>query len=303
MQTIVPALLRRVNSIHYERERIDTPDGDFLDIDWLKSDTKKIALLIHGLEADTNMPYMKGMAKKLHSAGWCVAAMNLRGCSGEVNKKARAYHSGSTDDVETAVSFILRYYPCEEMVLVGFSLGGNLTLKFLGEKGTSLPKEISKAVTISVPCDLTAGSTRLDSRLSFIYRDRFLKTLKLKLLQRQERLPFGLTVPEIKKIASLFEFDSRYTAPMYGFRDAPDYYETCSAKKFIRNIKIPTLIITAKNDPFFTGDCLPFEECDQHPNVFLETPEEGGHVGFCTDLVAGNYYSEQRAIEFLQRET
>lgn len=300
-QTIVPALFRIVRGVPYQRKRIATPDADFLDIDFLlREDSKKMALLIHGLEANTSTPYMKGMAKALFHGGWSVAAMNLRGCSGHLNQQPRAYHSGATDDVSTVINYILENNYCEELVMVGFSLGGNLILKYLGEQSSAISKRISKAVTVSVPCDLAAGVTRLDNRLSFIYRDRFLRSLRWKLLLRQKKLPFTLDPIQIKKIASLVEFDNLFTAPMYGFKDAMDYYQTCSAKNFITPIRIPSLILTARNDPFFTERCLPIEECKDHQSVFLETPDEGGHVGFCLDLLGGSYYSEQRTLSFLK---
>jgi predicted alpha/beta-fold hydrolase len=288
-----------VDGVNYKRERIVTSDEDFLDIDWHGAGNDKIALLIHGLEASADKPYMRGMAKALSTAGYKVAAMNLRGCSGETNYQPRAYHSGSTDDVETVINHILSRYELKELVLVGFSLGGNLVIKYLGEHKADLSYKLTRAVTISVPCDLEAGAIRLDKRLSFIYRDRFLKTLKSKLQQRSNNLPFSLRIDQIKAIRSLHDFDNLYTSRMHDFENAIHYYRSCGAKKFISDVTIPTLILTAKNDPFFTDACLPFEECENQPNVFLEVPEEGGHVGFCIDLMTGKYYSELRAVEFL----
>ncbi len=299
LQTIVPALFRKVDGVNYSRERIFTADHDFLDIDWHGAAKKKIALLIHGLEASADKPYMRGMTKALSKAGFKLAAMNLRGCSGQLNVQPRAYHSGSTDDVETVISHILLNNDCEQLVLVGFSLGGNLVIKYLGEHKSDLPEKISRAVTISVPCDLEAGAARLDKRLSLIYRDHFLKTLKEKLQQRSEQLPFLLTSDQIKTISSLHDFDNLYTSRMHDYQNALHYYRSCGAKNFIADVTIPTLILTAKNDPFFTSACLPYDECENHPNVFLEVPEEGGHVGFCVDFIAGKYYSEFRAVEFL----
>lgn len=298
LQSIVPAISRNVKRINYRRERINTPDDDFIDIDWLDNNASKIALLIHGLEASANSAYMKGMSKELHGNGFRVAAMNLRGCSGEVNRQVRSYHSGSTDDVEIVINHVLQNSPCESLMLVGFSLGGNLVLKYLGER-SEIPQQISRAVAISVPCDLEACALHLDQRIPFIYRDRFLKTLKQKAVTRIGRLPFPITHHQIKNISTFIEFDDCYTSRLYGFSDAEDYYTKCSSKQFIKNIMIPTLILTALNDPFFTRACFPFEECRNSTNVFLETPDHGGHVGFCTDLFSGNYFSEQRTLEFL----
>ncbi|MEO6168638.1 MAG: alpha/beta fold hydrolase [Chitinophagales bacterium] len=298
IQSIIPAISRRVTGVKYQRERISTPDNDFIDIDWLHNTSLKIVLLLHGLEASADSPYMKGMSKALHAAGFSVAAMNLRGCSGEVNNQVRSYHSGSTDDVATVIDHLLQNKHCKNLMLVGFSLGGNLTLKYLGERN-SLDERISKAVAISVPCDLEACALHLDNRIPFIYRNRFLRTLKHKAILRVGRLPFSLSLRQIKKLDTFIEFDDYYTSQLYGFKDAKDYYKKSSSKQFIPSITIPTLILTALNDPFFTAACFPFEECTNSPNVFLETPGDGGHVGFCTDFFSGSYHSEKRAIEFL----
>lgn len=301
LQSIIPAIARVVQGVQYRRERIKTPDHDFIDIDWVDTTSTKVALVIHGLEASAESAYIRGMSKALHVAGYKVAAMNLRGCSGEINHQVRSYHSGSTDDVETVIHHILRNTACENLVLIGFSLGGNLVLKYLGERIT-IPSIITAAVAISVPCDLHSCAIHLDSRIPFLYRDRFLRTLKQKAASRIHNLPFELNHQQLKKISTFLEFDDYYTSQLYGFRDAVDYYVQCSSKQFIHRITIPTLVLTAKNDPFFTSSCFPFDECSLSSKVYLETPEAGGHVGFCVDLFSGIYYSEQRAVAFLALE-
>ncbi|HYV94437.1 MAG TPA: alpha/beta fold hydrolase [Chitinophagales bacterium] len=298
VNTIAAPFLRRVKHVKYMRERITTPDNDFLDIDWLNSDSKKIALIIHGLEASAKESYMKGMAKALYQSGYEVAAMNLRGCSGELNKQLRAYHSGSTDDIATVIRHILQNHYCDEMVLVGFSLGGNLALKYLGENGIALPSQIRKAMAISVPCDLEATAVHLDKPKNFLYRHRFLKTLKQKALLRIRNRGFPLDENKLSSIKTFRQYDNWFTAPLFGFTDASDYYSQSSSKQFIKRITIPTLILIAKDDPFFTEACFPYKECQDHEKVFLEMPEHGGHVGFILDVPWGNYYSEKRAIEF-----
>lgn len=299
VQTIATSFFRIVRGVNYTRKRITTPDDDFLDIDWLLCDSRKIAVIIHGLEASSQMPYIKGMAKILFNAGYQVAAMNLRGCSGELNKQVRAYHSGTTDDVETVLDHILTNHDCDEIVIVGFSLGGNLLLKYLGEKGAAVPSQIKKAIAISVPCDLEAAAGNLDRQLNFFYRHHFLRTLKQKALLRIRNHRFPLSEQKLTSIKTLFQYDDCFTAPLFGFDNALDYYRKCSSKHFLKNIAIPTLILTAKDDPFFTNSCFPFDECRDHPNVFLETPLRGGHVGFILNVPWGKYYSEERVIEFI----
>jgi predicted alpha/beta-fold hydrolase len=303
VHTVAASFLRFVRHVSYTRERIITPDNDFLDIDWLHNDSKKIALLVHGLEASAKMSYMKGMAEALHQAGYEVAAMNLRGCSGEMNKQLRAYHSGATDDVATVISHILQHHYYDEMVLVGFSLGGNLILKYLGEKGISLPPQIKKAVAISVPCDLEAAAMNLDRPKNFIYRRHFLRTLRKKAMFRILNNGLFRSGKRLSSIKTFRQYDNWFTAPLFGFTDASDYYSQSSSKQFIKHITIPTLILIAKDDPFFVEACFPYEECRHHANVFLETPEHGGHVGFILDVPWGKYYSEKRTIEFLRNDS
>jgi uncharacterized protein len=298
IHTIAQSLFRRVRGVSYSRERITTPDHDFLDIDWLHLESPKSAVLIHGLEASSQTSYIRGMAKALHQAGYQIAVMNLRGCSGELNLQLRAYHSGETDDVETVIRHVLIRGGCEELVLIGFSLGGNLILKYLGESGVGLHPQIKKAVALSVPCDLNAGATHLDSPRNFIYRNRFLRTLKHKALLRIRNHHFQVEEKKLLAVSTLREYDDVFTSPLFGFDDAGDYYRKCSSKQFIKDISIPTLILTAKDDPFFTEACIPFDECRNHPLVFLETPKHGGHVGFISDVPWGNYYSEKRTVEF-----
>ncbi|MEO5673813.1 MAG: alpha/beta fold hydrolase [Chitinophagales bacterium] len=298
LNTIAAAMLRQVKDAGYTRERIITPDDDFLDLDWLNSNSKKIALLIHGLEASAGTPYMKGMAKALFRAGYKAVAMNLRGCSGVTNHRLRAYHCGATDDVATVINHVLQHHECEELVLIGFSLGGNLVLKYLGENGNSIPPQIKKAMVISAPCDLEAASAKLDDHSNFIYRNRFLVTLRNKALERIHCHGFDLPEKDLASIKTFREYDDRVTAPLFGFADASDYYSKSSSKNFIQHITIPALILTARDDPFFTPACFPFEECHNHEKVILETPDHGGHAGFILDLPWGNYFSEQRAIEF-----
>jgi len=299
LQTILPAVFRRVTGITFQRQRVLTPDDDFLDIDLFPSPSKKIALLVHGLEASTDSAYIRGMAKKLYSEGWFVAAMNLRGITHAPHELRSTYHSGATNDVDSTVKFLLAKFPCDEMALIGFSLGGNLVIKYTGEKGTQLDRRIVKAIAISTPCDLKSTARNLDSAKRF-YGRIFLRSLKARVKSFHERLPFHLTEKNIDRLSSLEEYDNAYTAPMFGFKNADDYYQQCSSKKFIGAVKIPLLILTAKDDPFFTAESFPFEECRTHPHVFFETPAHGGHVGFMMNSPWGKYYSEDRTLEFLQ---
>lgn len=298
LETIYPALFRKVVTPDYTRERITTPDNDFLDLDWLARGSDRLVIISHGLEGNTSRAYMRGMAKIFYNSGFDALAWNFRGCSEEMNRQLRFYHSGATDDLDTVIRHALtKKY--KKVSLVGFSLGGNLTLKYLGEQGNSLPPAIHSAVTFSVPMDLFTGCQKISTRPNWLYAQRFLKSLKAKVKQKSG-LMAGIDVTGINAINTLLEFDNRYTAPLHGFNNAVHYYQECSSIKFVTEIKIPTLIVNAKNDPFLSKECYPVDLLQSHPHVQLEVPDFGGHVGFSLFNQNGVYWSELRALGFLQ---
>ncbi|EMR02476.1 YheT family hydrolase [Cesiribacter andamanensis] len=301
-QTIVPSLFRRVPHLPYQRERIATPDGDFLDLDWIRPQAASDTLLIisHGLEGDSRRAYVKGMARAFVQRGLHALAWNYRGCSGEINKLPHFYHSGATQDLEQVVQHVLQQGVYNRIILSGFSLGGNLTLKYLGERGEQVPNEIWKAVVFSVPLDLASSSSQLGRRQNRVYEKRFLRNLRRKLEGKARLQPGSLDLAHLPQIRTLWEFDDRYTAPLHGFKDAADYYAQCSAIKFVEQIRIPTLIVNAQNDPFLSPECYPQEMLKDHPYVRFEAPAQGGHVGFSQG--GGRYYSEARALQFVLEE-
>lgn len=296
LETIFPALLRRVTLLPYSRERIHTPDDDFLDLDWLGKDSDRAVIISHGLEGNSTRPYIKGMAKALHANGFDVVAWNFRGCSEEMNRQLRFYHSGATDDLHTVVKHVSENRNYKQIFLVGFSLGGNLTLKYLGER--NVPEVIRKAVAISVPMDLATSCAKISAPGNRIYSNRFLKSLKGKILLKS-RFRKELDIAKLQQIRTLEEFDECYTAPLHGFKNARDYYEQCSALRFVQHIKTPSLIINTLNDPFLSKECFPAALLEGHPFVKLQILSRGGHVGFTQFNKNGLYWSEQRALEFL----
>lgn len=295
LETIYPALWRRVDLQPYVRERITTPDDDFLDLDWLTRGSEKLVIISHGLEGSSNRPYIRGMAKALFSNGWDVLAWNYRGCSEEMNKKLRFYHSGATDDLDVVIQHAAEFKGYKNIYLVGFSLGGNITLKYLGERVPR--KEIRKAVTVSVPMDLKTSCEKISKPSNWIYSNRFLKSLKKKIMIKASLMP-GLDVSGLQRIKTLLQFDNRYTAPLHGFKDAIDYYTRCSSLHFVNGITIPTLIINTQNDPFLSRECFPAQQLKDHQHVQLEILLRGGHVGFAQFNKNGLYWSEQRALDF-----
>lgn len=298
LQTMVPSVFRNVNDITYMRERINTPDGDFLDLDFSRVGANKVVIISHGLEGDSHRGYMKGMAKSFNQAGYDAIAWNYRGCSGEINQRRRLYHSGATDDLEVVVKHALDQGKYEEIVMVGFSLGGNLTLRYLGEKNAKISDKIKSGIVFSVPMDLHAGSKQISQPGNILYAKRFQRKLKAKIRSKAKQYA-DINIDNLDKIKTLFEFDEKYTAPIHGFDGAVDYYTKCSAINNVEEITIPTLIVNAANDPFLPKECYPISLLKSHNNVFLEIPKHGGHVGFSNSKEV--YWSEKRAVEFARR--
>ena len=296
LETIYPALLRRVSLIPYTRERIDTPDGDFLDLDWLTQDSSRLVVISHGLEGNSTRAYIKGMARIFFKNGYDVLAWNYRGCSEEMNRKLRFYHSGATDDLNVVINHAIDHRNYRNINLVGFSLGGNITMKLLGE---SPPRpEIKKAVAISVPMDLRTSCEKISQNTNWIYSYRFLRSLKNKIILKSAIMP-GLNTDGMPRIKSLKDFDDQFTAPLHGFANAHDYYERCSSIFFLDKIRTPALIINTLNDPFLSKECFPVDALKDHAWVKLEILTRGGHVGFTQFNKNGLYWSEQRAFSFI----
>ena len=299
LETIYPALLREVVFKSPRRERIQTHDGDFLDLDWYQEKNPRLAIISHGLEGNSSRPYMLGMARKLYSEGFDVLTWNYRGCSEELNQKAIFYHSGATYDLMTVVTHAQTNY--QEIFLIGFSLGGNLTLKFLGEVQTSLSK-IKKAVAISVPLDLSGSCEKISTGQNLMYSKRFLKTLKEKVARKSALFPDELPLEKLQKVKTLRDFDDVITGPLHGFADAAEYYQVNSSLQFLDKIVVPTLILNAQNDPFLSQSCFPETLAKRLDGVYFEFPKHGGHVGFATSSHEKTYYSEARAVEFISHD-
>lgn len=296
LQTIIPGLFRNSPTLPFERERITTPDGDFLDLDWLRKGSKNLVIISHGLEGNSQRPYMRGMARQFYLNGFDVLNWNFRGCSEEMNKKAIFYHSGATYDLDTVIQHASNNY--ESMNLIGFSLGGNLTLKYLGEKRT-VNQKIKKAVAISVPLHLESSSIQISKGENILYAKRFLKTLKEKVVRKAILFPEDIPVRTLRKIKTLKDFDDHYTGPLHGFEDAHDYYEQNSSLYFLEGITVPSLVLNAQNDPFLSDKCFPIKVARQLESVWMEFPKYGGHVGFSPRKSEDIYWSEKRAFEFI----
>ncbi|HEX8504256.1 MAG TPA: alpha/beta fold hydrolase [Hymenobacter sp.] len=304
LQTIVPSLWRTVADVAYQRERVELSDGDFLNLDWGRlpevRPTDSLAVVSHGLEGDASRPYVRGMVRALNRAGLDALAWNYRSCGGEMNRLLRSYHLGDTDDLDLVLRHALATGRYRRVYLVGFSAGGNVTLKYLGEDASRVPAEVQRAAVFSVPTDLRASSVHIGRLQNQVYMRRFLKSLRLKVRAKAELLPGRIDLSGIEELRNFEEFDSRYTAPMHGFDSADAYYQYASSGRYLDGIQVPTLLVNAQNDPFLPASCFPRDLAARSSFVFLETPPDGGHVGFAESN--GEYYSERRAVEFLTAE-
>jgi predicted alpha/beta-fold hydrolase len=300
LETLVPAVLRLVKPAPCKPVRINTPDDDFLDLDFYDCQSDQLVIISHGLEGNSQRPYMLGMAKLLVQQGYDVICWNFRACGEELNRQPRLYHSGATEDLDTVVNHALDRRQYNSIALAGFSLGGNLTVKYLGERGHNINSRIKAAVAFSVPLDLSAGSDRISAPGNWLYEKRFLKKLKAKIRAKRTQFPEHFRLNGLDNIKVLRDFDDQYTARLHGFRGADDYYSRCSSINFIATVATPTLIINAKNDPFLPSECYPYELMKEHEFIHFETPERGGHVGFFTLNNSGIYWSDQRALEFIR---
>lgn len=299
-ETILPTLFSLVKAVDYRRERLELPDGDFIDLDWAEVGGTEAFVICHGLESNSKAHYIQRLVHALNAEGIDVIAMNFRGCSGEPNRLIRSYHSGETDDLRQVIAHILEKQKYDALGLIGFSLGGNVILKYLGEEGERAP--VNGAVAISVPCDLGASARKLAKGFNRVYMQRFLRQLFQKIQSKNVLLNAGFDEALFKQMRTFEEFDGHYTGPVHGFKSAEDYWGRCSSKQFIESICRPTLLINAQNDPFLTPECYPISEARSNKNVFLETPQHGGHVGFSELNVRGfTHYYEFDTLKFTKK--
>ena len=286
LQTIVPSLFREVHGVDYLRERIETPDGDFLDLDWSyafgneNKASKKLVLVSHGLEGSSDRHYVKGVIKAIKQLGWDGLGWNCRSCSGELNRLPRFYHHGDTPDLDLVIRHAVRKHSYETIVLVGFSMGGSFTLKYFGERGHQILPQIKKGVAFSVPCDLAGCSDELSKPSKMFYTRRFLSKLNKKIKAKEKIMPDKISAEHLGNIRIFRQFDDLYSSQLHGFKDAIDYYQQASSLFYLEGIARPVLLVNTLNDPFLTPACFPKSIAEKHEFLHLEMPQQGGHVGF-----------------------
>ena len=300
--TMYRALLIK-DTCQYFRKRITTWDNDFIDLDFSKKGSNTLALLIHGLEGSSQSNYMASFSNYFNANNIDTVCMNLRGCSGEDNLLLQTYHSGKTDDVAFIVQQLIENYTYENLLIIGFSLVGNLTLKYLGENAKKLPKQIKGAVAISVPIDIGSSERELAKLKNKPYRELFFKTMKNKVLEKAHKFPeYNLDKDKLFKASKFRHLEHLYTVPVFGFKSPQDYWQKASSKPYLSQIKRPTLLINAKDDTFLANECYPFDEAHNSDYFFLEAPNYGGHVGFMTSFKpAENRWLEHRIERFIKQ--
>ncbi|MCS4306446.1 putative alpha/beta-fold hydrolase [Rheinheimera pacifica] len=304
LQTIFAKYLSPKHRLNTEAETISLPDGDEVQLNWLHSKTGSnntpIIILLHGLAGDINSHYIQAMLAQCHTLGWTAVLLHFRGCNGKPNKLPRAYHSGDTADTALVITEVKRRYPNRPLVAVGYSLGGNVLLKYCGEQAGQNP--LSAAVAVCPPLSLSACAKRINTGSSKLYQRYLLGRLKhstLRKLKQFADFPLPLTPQQVKRFSSIEQFDEYYTAPIHGFLNAEDYYQKASGKAFLRHICVPTLIIHAKDDPFLSDDVIP-KAGELSPHIHYELTSGGGHVGFVYgSLLKPRFWLNQRIPQFI----
>ncbi|HEU4564663.1 MAG TPA: hydrolase [Gemmatimonadaceae bacterium] len=310
LRTLWGKLFRRVPRVPLRRERLETPDGDFLDLHRLDAPpgapaTTPLLLLLHGLEGSHRSHYVAGMLDEARRRGWAAAVLVWRSCGDEPNRAPRFYHSGETTDLDLVVRRLTTERPDAPLLPAGVSLGGNILLKWLGERGADVPAAVRAAAAVSVPFDLARGARHIDRGFSRVYQAHFLRTLRRKALEKHARFPALIRAEAAAAARTLWEFDDVVTAPVHGFRDAADYYERSSSLGFLAGIRVPTLLLSAADDPFLPAAVL--DEVGavarQNPALRPEFVAQGGHVGFISGTLPWRplYWGEWRVVEWLGR--
>ncbi|WP_298764338.1 alpha/beta fold hydrolase [uncultured Polaribacter sp.] len=292
------------NTCAYHRKRITTWDNDFIDLDCSFVGSKTLVLLIHGLEGSAASNYMVATVNLLNANQIDTVCFNLRSCSGEDNLRLETYHSGKTEDVDFVVKHLLKNYNHENLIIVGFSLGGNLTLKYLGEYQEKLSSKIKGGIAVSVPIDMGTAELEMDKLKNKIYVELFFKTMKNKILEKAYKFPaFNLNKEKLFKATKFKHLEELYTIPVFGFKSPEDYWQKASAKPYIPKIDRPTLLINAKDDSFLSPACFPRKEALQSNHFYLEMPNYGGHCGFISSFKPKeNQWLENRILKFIENK-
>ncbi|MFP6581743.1 MAG: alpha/beta fold hydrolase [Candidatus Hydrogenedentota bacterium] len=303
LQTVGARYLRRIASPPLETEMWDTPDNDFLRVHRCMGDEDKpIVLMLHGLEGCVESTYMIGLLRTLQGKRWSAIAMDFRSCGGTMNNARRLYHSGETTDAAFMVDRIGELYPGRPLYMVGYSLGGNVIGKWLGEHGDAVPEHVKGAAIVSAPYDLVASGKHMDSSFSRLYVLHFLRMLIPKAIEKEQQYPGCVDIDAVKKSRSFADFDTHGTAALHGFDDSHDYYTKVSCGQYLEGIRRPTMLLSASDDPFNPGETQPYELARNSPWLFPQFMDNGGHVGFIrkNGPLGLGYWAEEQIARFFE---
>lgn len=309
LQTLWGQLMRRPPVIVTRAVRLATPDGDEIELRRLDPEAGRASplanpprlLLLHGLEGTVNSSYIRGALAEAHTRGWAADVLIFRTCNGEMNRARRMYHSGETSDLDLVIRHLVGAHPDQRLLLAGFSLGGNVLLKWLGERGDDVPEQVVAAAAVSVPFDLERGARRIERGFSRFYGRHFLRSLRAKARAKLASYPDLFDVAGLDRARTIFDFDEAVTAPVHGFRSASDYYSQSSAIHFLLRIQRSTLLLSSYDDPFLPSEILDSVAKMAQSNhcIEIEFHSHGGHVGFVNGR-APRYFAESRVTEFLE---
>lgn len=300
INTIYASLLRWIPKPKIRRERIENKEGDFLDLDWSGDNGKNLIVILAGLEGKSSSIYSKATYQYFVKNNWDVVCMNYRGCSGEPNRMLKGYHLGMTEDLKFTLEYIAKNHDYENIVLVGYSLGGNLALKYFGEENV-LPSPVKACVCFSVPMDMKACNDRLDKWYNWHYLKWFMIFLNYKINKKKKQFPGKLDHYKGFFMSKNFSyFDQHYTAPVNDFKTVDEYYEKSSCLPWLSKINCPALVVCSEDDTFISENCYPKNQAKANPNLFLEINRRGGHCGFIRSVFEKDWWMQERTMEFIQ---
>ena len=298
IQTVVPNVFFPKPKLALRRERLEMPDGDFIDVDWTTGTSGPIVVVLHGLEGSIRSRYACNIMRRIHEAGWRGAFPYFRGCSGEPNRLPIGYHSGFTQDFEYFSGLLTQREPGTPLAAVGYSLGGNVLLKWMGESPNA--ERLVTGVAVSVPFELAVCSAAIEQGFSRVYMWELMGRMRRNAKRKFSRIASPVPLPDIDSLRTFRQFDDAMTAPLHGYRDADDYYRRCSSRQFLKNIRRPTLVVHSSDDPFMTPAALP-SEAELSPEVRFELSRYGGHVGFMNgSLFRPRRWLDDRIVEHLR---
>ena len=290
IQTIVPNTLYPIAKVALRRERVELPDGDFIDMEWTRGSGGPIVIVLHGLEGSIRSRYACNIMQKIHSLGMRGVMPYFRGCTGEPNRLPISYHSGFTQDLDYLSGLLKKREPKTPLAAVGYSLGGNVLLKWLGESPNA--SRLTTGVAVSVPFDLSICSDAVEKGLSQVYMWELMGRMRRSVKRKFNRIPSPIPLPDIDSLRTFREYDDALTAPLHGFKDANDYYARCSSRQFLKDIRVPTLVVHSADDPFMTPAAVP-TDAELSDAVRFELSQRGGHVGF----VEGSPFKPRRWLD------